>query len=460
MVNVKKRIVLMMLFIAVISLVMTGAVLAEEQKAPLPSAAAETHCAPTQVPLKVDPGDTAWVLISTALVMLMTPGLAFFYGGMVGRKNVLGILMQCFIILCVISVQWVLFGYSLSFAPGKGFWGGLSWVGLHGVGLEPYGDYAATIPHQLFMIFQAMFAIITPALIIGAFAGRMKFSAFLVFMVLWATFVYDPICHWVWGIGGWLKNLGALDFAGGTVVHINAGIAALMVTLFIGKRNGVNNKAILPHNLPFTLLGTALLWFGWFGFNAGSSLGANGLAVNAFVVTNTAAAAAGLSWAFLDWIFNKKPTVLGAATGAVAGLVAITPAAGFVSAFSALIIGVFVSIFCYIAVAVVKQKLGYDDALDVFGVHGIGGIWGAIATGLFASKAVNPAGADGLFFGNPKQVFIQLLAVGVTIAYSAVGSFIICTIVDVVMKVRVTAKDEIIGLDLSQHHENAYTILE
>ena len=408
----------------------------------------------------IDTGDTAWVLIATSLVMLMTPGLAFFYGGMVGRKNVLGILMQCFIILCVISVQWVLFGYSLSFAPGKGFWGGLSWVGLHGVGLEPYGDYAATIPHQLFMIFQAMFAIITPALIIGAFAGRMKFSAFLVFMVLWATFVYDPICHWVWGIGGWLKNLGALDFAGGTVVHINAGIAALMVTLFIGKRNGVNNKAILPHNLPFTLLGTALLWFGWFGFNAGSSLGANGLAVNAFVVTNTAAAAAGLSWAFLDWIFNKKPTVLGAATGAVAGLVAITPAAGFVSAFSALIIGVFVSIFCYIAVAVVKQKLGYDDALDVFGVHGIGGIWGAIATGLFASKAVNPAGADGLFFGNPKQVLIQLLAVGVTIAYSAVVSCIIYKIVDVIMKVRVTKKDETIGLDLSQHHENAYTILE
>jgi len=459
MVNAKKIIVLMMLFIAVISIVTTGVVLAEEQKAPLPSAA-EAHCVPAQVPLKVDPGDTAWVLISTALVMLMTPGLAFFYGGMVGRKNVLGILMQCFTIFCIISVQWVLFGYSLSFAPGKSFWGGLSWVGLHGVGLEPYGDYAATIPHQLFMIFQAMFAIITPALIIGAFAGRMKFSAFLVFMVLWATFVYDPICHWVWGIGGWLKNLGALDFAGGTVVHINAGIAALMVALFIGKRNGMNNKTILPHNLPFTILGTALLWFGWFGFNAGSSLGANGLAVNAFVVTNTAAAAAGLSWAVLDWMFNKKPTMLGAATGAVAGLVAITPAAGFVSVFSALIIGIFVSIFCYIAVAVVKQKLGYDDALDVFGVHGIGGIWGAIATGLFASKAVNPAGADGLFFGNPKQVLIQLLAVSVTIAYSAAVSFIICKIVDVVMKVRVTEKDETIGLDLSQHHENAYTILE
>ena len=451
----------MMLFIAIISMVTTGVVLAKEQNAPLPPAAVEANSAQTtQVPLKVDTGDTAWVLISTALVMLMTPGLAFFYGGMVGRKNVLGILMQCFTILCIISVQWVLFGYSLCFAPGKGFWGGFGWAGLQTVGFSPYSDYAATIPHQLFMMFQAMFAIITPALIIGAFAGRMQFSAFLVFMVLWTTFVYDPICHWVWGIGGWLKNLGALDFAGGTVVHINAGIAALMVVLFIGKRHGLKDKAILPHNLPFTILGTALLWFGWFGFNAGSSLGANGLAVNAFVVTNTAAAAAGLSWAFLDWMFNKKPTMLGTATGIVAGLVAITPAAGFVSAFSALIIGIVVSVICFIAVTVVKQKLGYDDALDVFGVHGIGGIWGAIATGLFASKAINPAGADGLFFGNPQQVFIQLLAVGVTIAYSAVVSCVIYKIVDLIMKVRVTTKDETIGLDLSQHHENAYTILE
>lgn len=448
-----------MLIIVIIPFVTTGVVLADEQNSSLPSAA-EEHCVPAQISLKIDPGDTAWVLISTALVMLMTPGLAFFYGGMVGRKNVLGILMQCFTMLCIISVLWVLFGYSLSFAPGKGFWGSFGWAGLQGVGLAPYSDYAASIPHQLFMIFQAMFAIITPALIIGAFAGRMKFSAFLVFMVLWATFVYDPICHWVWGIGGWLKNLGALDFAGGTVVHINAGIAALMVVLFIGKRNSVNHKAILPHNLPFTLLGTALLWFGWFGFNAGSSLGANGLAVNAFVVTNTAAAAAGLSWAFLDWLFNKKPTVLGTATGAVAGLVAITPAAGFVNTVSAIIIGLLVSVFCYLVVTVVKPKFGYDDALDVFGVHGIGGIWGAIATGLFASKTINPAGADGLFFGNPKQVLIQLVAVGVTIAYSAVGSCIIYKIVDVVMKMRVTAKDETIGLDLSQHHENAYTILE
>ncbi len=453
-----KIIMHILLLIVVFFLLSTGIVLAEESTASLP-AVTQAQGASGSAPLKVDPGDTAWVLISTALVMLMTPGLAFFYGGMVGRKNVLGILMQCFTMLCVISVLWVLYGYSLSFAPGNGFLGGLSWLGLKGVGLEPYGDYAATIPHQLFMMFQAMFAIITPALIIGAFAERMKFSAFLVFMILWATLVYDPVCHWVWGIGGWLRTLGALDFAGGTVVHINAGIAALVIVLFIGKRNG-GHKAILPHNLPFTLLGTALLWFGWFGFNAGSALGANGLAVNAFVVTNNAAAAAGLSWALLDWIFNQKPTVLGNATGAVAGLVAITPAAGFVSAFSAIIIGGLVSVFCYIAVSVVKPKFGYDDALDVFGVHGIGGIWGAIATGLFASKTVNPAGADGLFFGNPKQLLIQLLAVGVTIVYSAVVSCIIYKIVEVIIKVRVTKKDETIGLDLSQHHENAYTILE
>lgn len=409
---------------------------------------------------KADTGDTAWLIVATALVMLMTPGLAFFYGGMVGKKNVLGILMQCFTILCVISVQWVLYGYSLSFGPGKGFWGGFEWAGLKGVGLAPYADYAATIPHQLFMVFQMMFAVITPALIIGAFAERMKFAAFLVFTILWATFVYDPVCHWVWGIGGWLREMGALDFAGGTVVHINAGIAAFMTAIFIGKRKGSGNHAIIPHNLPFTILGTALLWFGWFGFNAGSSLGANDIAVNAFVVTNTAAAAAGLTWALIDWIFNRKPTMLGMATGAVGGLVAITPAAGFVSALSAILIGVFVSIFCYFAVAWIKPKFGYDDALDVFGVHCVGGIWGALATGLFASKAVNPAGADGLFFGNPKQFLVQVIATAVTIAYSFAASFIIYKVIDLVMKVRVPEKDEIVGLDLTQHHEKAYTILE
>ena len=405
-------------------------------------------------------GDTAWVLISTALVMLMTPGLAFFYGGMVRRKNVLGILMQCFMILCVLSIQWVLFGYSLAFAPGKGFFGGLDWVGLIGVGAEPYKDYAATIPHSAFMIFQAMFAIITPALIIGAFAERMKFSAFLLFTILWATFIYDPVAHWVWGIGGWLKELGALDFAGGTVIHVNAGIAALATALFIGKRKGYPHKAVPPHNLPHTVLGTALLWFGWFGFNAGSALAASALAVNAFVVTNTAAAAAGLTWALIEWMKHGKPTIFGTATGAVAGLVAITPAAGFVGPLSAIVIGIVVSLVCYVFVAILKPKLGYDDSLDAFGVHCIGGVWGALATGLFASKAVNPDAANGLFFGDPKQFLVQCLAVAVTLAYSFVGTIIIYKVVDWIVGMRVTEKDEVVGLDLTQHNENAYTILE
>jgi len=405
-------------------------------------------------------GDTAWVLMSAAMVMLMTPGLAFFYGGMVRRKNMLSVLMQCFIILCVLSVQWVLFGYSLSFAPGSGFWGGFGWAGLNGVGLEPYADYAATIPHQAFMIFQAMFAVITPALIIGAFAERMKFSAFLLFTILWATLVYDPVCHWVWGIGGFLRNMGALDFAGGTVVHINAGIAALVTALVIGKRKNLNHHVPAPHNLPFVVMGTGLLWFGWFGFNAGSALAANGLAVNAFVVTHTAAAAAGLSWALIEWMRNGKPTLFGVASGVVAGLVAITPAAGFVSVIPAIIIGALVSVFCFFAVTAIKPKLGYDDSLDAFGVHCVGGIWGALATGLFASKAVNPAGNDGLFFGNPGLFIIQLKAVLITVAYSFVVTFIIYKVVDVLMGVRVNEKDELVGLDLSQHHERAYTVLE
>lgn len=408
----------------------------------------------------INSGDTAWVLVSSALVMLMTPGLAFFYGGMVRRKNVLSILMQCCVILGLISVQWVLFGYSLSFAPGTGFWGGFGWAGLSGVGLEPYADYSATIPHQAFMIFQAMFAIITPALIIGAFAERMKFSSFVVFTLLWATLVYAPICHWVWAIGGWLRNMGALDFAGGTVVHINAGVAALAIALAIGKRSGLNGHVPSPHNLPFVVLGTALLWFGWFGFNAGSALAANGLAVNAFVVTNTAAAAAGLSWAIIEWIRAGKPTIFGFCSGAVAGLVAITPAAGFVSVVPAIIIGAMVSVFCYIAVSIIKPALGYDDSLDAFGVHGIGGTWGALATGLFASKAINAAGNNGLFYGNPGQLKIQFIAVAVTIAYSFIVTFILYKVVDLVMGMRVKEEDENIGLDLTQHHERAYTVLE
>jgi ammonium transporter, Amt family len=405
-------------------------------------------------------GDTAWVLMSSALVLLMTPGLAFFYGGMVRKKNILSILMQCFIIMCLVGVQWVMYGYSLSFHPGSGFWGGFGWLGLKGVGLEPYADYAGTIPHQAFMIFQAMFAIITPALIIGAFAERMKFSAFLSIILLWVTFVYAPVCHWVWGIGGWLRNIGALDFAGGTVVHINAGIAALVTAIVIGKRKNLDKNIPAPHNMPFVALGTGLLWFGWFGFNAGSALAANGLAVNAFVVTNTAAGAAGLSWAIIEWLRNGKPTIFGVCSGAVAGLVAITPAAGYVNVVSAVIIGMLVSVFCFIAVTVIKPKFGYDDSLDAFGVHCVGGIWGALATGLFASKAVNPAGADGLFFGNPHQLLVQFYAVAVTLVYSGVVTLVIYKVVDAIIGVRVNEKEEAIGLDLTQHREKAYTILE
>ena len=405
-------------------------------------------------------GDTAWVLISSALVFLMTPGLAFFYGGMVRKKNVLSILMQCFIILCMVSVLWMLYGYSLCFAPGEGFWGGFAWVGLRGVGLEPYPDYCATIPHQAFMIFQAMFAVITPALILGAFAERMKFSAFLLYIFLWVTFVYDPVCHWVWGIGGFLKKLGALDFAGGTVIHINAGIAALVTALLIGKRQGIQKNVPAPHNMPFVVLGTGILWFGWFGFNAGSALAANELAVSAAVVTHTAAAAGGFSWALIEWIRHGKPTIFGVCSGAVAGLVAITPAAGFVSVIPAIIIGLLVSVFCFIAVTIIKPALGYDDSLDAFGVHCIGGIWGALATGLFASKAVNAAGADGLFLGNPHLLWVQLVTVAVTIVYSLIVSTIIYKFVDYFIGMRVEAKDEAMGLDLTQHHERAYTILE
>ncbi|MCX5812651.1 MAG: ammonium transporter [Proteobacteria bacterium] len=408
----------------------------------------------------MDTGDTAWILVSIAFVMLMTPGLAFFYGGMVRRKNVLGVFMQCFIVLGVITAQWILYGYSLSFAPGKGFWGGLAWLGLNNVGTTPFKDYAATIPHEAFMIFQAMFAIITPALIIGAFAERMKFSAFLIFTLLWATFVYDPICHWVWGAGGWLKDMGALAFAGGTVVHINAGMAALVTALVIGKRKGYNNKPVPPNNLPFTVLGAALLWFGWFGFNAGSALGANGLAVHALVVTHTAAAIAGITWASLEWIFNENPTIFGTITGSIAGLATITPASGFVTVFAAVVIGFAASVVCYVFVAIIKPRLGYDDSLDAFGVHGVGGILGTLAVGLFASKIVNPAGADGLFYGNPKQFLVQLIAVVVISAYSFAVSYIIYKLVDLFVKVRVTERDEIIGLDLTQHHENAYTVIE
>jgi len=409
----------------------------------------------------INTGDTAWVLVSTGLVFLMTPGLAFFYGGLVRKKNMLSILMQCFMLMCIITLQWVMFGYSLSFGPDvKGIIGNLTWACLHGVGVTPFVDYSATVPHQAFMIYQAMFAIITPGLILGAFAERMKFSSFVVFSLLWATFVYDPVCHWVWGVGGFLRNSGALDFAGGTVVHINAGVAALVCALVLGKRKGYPSHMSPPHNLPFAVLGAGILWFGWFGFNGGSALGANGLATSALVATHVAAAAAGLTWSLLEWKLSSKPTMLGMITGAVGGLVAITPAAGFVGPMDAIWIGVGVSLICYFFVAVVKEKFGYDDSLDAFGVHGVGGIWGALATGLWASKEVNPAGNNGLFYGNPGLFLIQLKAVAITIIYSFIVSWVLLKIVDAFMGLRVLEDEERIGLDLTQHRESAYTMLD
>jgi Amt family ammonium transporter len=407
-------------------------------------------------------GDTAWVLMSSALVLLMTiPGLAFFYGGLVRRKNVLSILMQCFIIVCVISLQWVLFGYSLAFGPDfHGIIGNLDWAGLSGVGATPNPDYSKTIPHSVFMIFQAMFAIITPALIIGAYAERVKFPAFLLFTLLWATFVYDPLAHWVWGTGGWLKAMGGLDFAGGIVVHVSSGISALVLALLLGKRVGYNHRPIRPHNLPFTVLGAALLWVGWFGFNAGSALAADGLAGNAFVTTNTATAAAGLTWALIEWWHNGTPTILGTATGAVAGLVAITPACGFVNPMNAMFMGIIVGLVCYTAVAIIKGKLGYDDSLDAFGVHGVGGTVGTILTGVFAQKAVNAAGSDGLLFGNVHQFGVQCLMLVVTVAFAVIMTFIIFKIVDAIIGMRVEEKNEIVGLDLTQQSEAAYTVIE
>jgi len=406
----------------------------------------------------INTGDTAWILISTALVMLMTPGLALFYGGMVRKKNVLGTIMHSFIIIAVISIQWVLWGYSLSFGPDKGgLIGGLEWFGLNNVGLTPNVDYAPTIPHQAFMIFQMMFAIITPALITGAFAERMKFSSFLVFTLLWSTLVYDPVCHWVWAVGGWIRNLGALDFAGGTVVHISSGISALVAALLIGRRKGYGAEHMAPHNLPMTVLGAGLLWFGWFGFNAGSAVASGGLAVSAFVVTNTAAAAATLTWVIIEWLQRGKPTVLGAASGAVAGLVAITPASGFVGPVSSIIIGAGAGFVCYVAVSMIKPLLGHDDSLDAFGVHGIGGMWGALATGLFATKLVNPAGNDGLFFGNAGLLFTQLIAVVVTVVYALVVTLILLKVIDWTMGLRVSEEDEVMGMDLTQHGESGYT---
>jgi Amt family ammonium transporter len=401
--------------------------------------------------------DTFFVLMSAALVMLMTPALGLFYGGMVQKKNVLGTIMHSFIILAIISVEWVLWGYTLAFGPDVGgIIGDLSRLGLHGVGMIPDPHYGGTIPPLAFMIFQGMFAVITPALITGAFAERIKFSGFVLFTLLWATLVYNPLAHWVWGSGGWMRKMGALDFAGGTVVHISSGAAALAAVLVVGNRRGYGRMRYIPHNLPMTITGAALLWFGWFGFNAGSALAVNGLAVNAFVVTHIAAACATLTWSLAEWWHGGKATTLGAASGAVAGLVAITPACGFVGPLSAIVIGGVAGFLCYWGVSL-KSRFGFDDALDVVGIHGLGGIFGALATGLFASKAVNPSGADGLFFGNPSQLFIQAVSVVASIAFSFVMALIILKVVDKLVGLRVADDEEEAGLDVSMHSETGYS---
>lgn len=418
----------------------------------------------------LSPGNTAWVLISIALVMFMTvPALGLFYGGLVRKKNVLSVLMQCFITLALVSTIWIAFGYSLAFSEGElipGVLGDFKWAFLKGIApdeLSPYyiSDSAGRIPHLAFVMFQCMFAVITPALIAGAFAERMKFSSFLVFTAVWQILIYCPLAHMVWSSGGWLYKLGVLDFAGGTVVHVNAGFAALAAALVIGKRD--HHKLLPPHNLPFTLIGAAMLWFGWFGFNGGSALAADGIAANAVMTTNAAAAAAGLAWAILDKIFNKRPTILGAATGAVVGLVAVTPAAGFVNPAGALAIGAIASAVCFFMVVFVKERLGYDDALDAFGCHGVGGLVGAVLTGVFADPAVwGGRGVEysGALYGNWAQLWKQLAGAGVSIAFAFAGTYVILKLVDLAVGLRVDSRDEAVGLDISQHHERAYTVLE
>lgn len=419
--------------------------------------AAPAEAAPAE--LKADPGDTAWILASSALVMLMTlPGLALFYGGLTRQKNILSTLLHSFICLCLGSMAWVVFGYSLSFGPDVGgVIGNLDWFMLKGVGATPHPTYGPTIPHELFMVFQLMFAAITPALITGALAERIRFSSMLWFLGIWSVVVYYPVAHWIWG-GGWLGEMGAADFAGGTVVHVTCGMAALVACIMLGKRNGYPNTPMPPHNLPLTVLGAGLLWFGWFGFNAGSSLGANAQAVGAFVATHIAASTATVVWMLIEWMHRGKPTALGVATGTIAGLATITPVAGYVSLFPAFLVGLTAGIICYICVVFVKSAAGYDDALDVVGVHGVGGATGCILGGLFNSKEMGAA-ADGLFYGGGFGLMgaqiTMVLAVG---AYTAVGTWIILKIIDVIIGIRVTGDQEQEGLDMSQHGEKAYHV--
>ncbi len=423
----------------------------------------------------INTGDTAWMVVATVLVLFMSiPGLSLFYGGLVRRKNVLNIFMQVFILVAVISIEWVVVGYSNAFGSSsiewlKPYFGGFDWVFLNNIymsDLSPYfisnsqptadGSSIGTIPHLVFIMFQCMFAVITPALIIGAFAERISFKGFLVFSLLWSLFIYNPVAHWVWSADGWLYKLGALDFAGGTVVHVNAGIAAIVTAIMLGKRRDYKGHALPPHNITYVVMGAAMLWVGWFGFNAGSGLAADGLAANAVMVTHIAAAAAALTWALLDWFIDKRPTIIGISTGAVAGLVAITPAAGFVGVGGAIIIGIAVSVICFVMVAYVKPKLGYDDSLDAFGVHGVGGIIGAILTGILANPFIQSS-YSGAIYGNFHQLWIQLLAVGATIIFSGVGTFIIFKITDKLVGIRAIDKHEAIGLDETQHGETAYT---
>ncbi|HTY62481.1 MAG TPA: ammonium transporter [Acidobacteriota bacterium] len=408
-------------------------------------------------PVKLDSADTAWVSIAAALVMLMTPALGFFYGGLVRQKNIVSTIVQCVIIFAISTGVWTVIGYTLAFGPSHGgMIGGLKFALLRGVGAAPDSNYAATIPGALFYFFQLKFAAITPALIIGAFAERIRFRSLIVFIILWTVVVYAPAAHWVWGVGGWLRNLGALDFAGGTVVHVLAGVSALGSAMVIGRRSK-GSHAARPSNVPFVILGAALLWFGWFGFNAGSALAINGIAVNALVTTNIAAAFAAMSWMVVDWVLWGKPSATGIATGAVCGLVAITPAAGFVDSMAAIIIGLLVGLICNMMV-VLLDRTGLDDTLDVFACHGMGGIFGAIITGVFAQKLINPGGADGLLYGNPKQLLIQIAAVAATAIWGFVMSVVLLKIIDWVMGLRVTPEEEEVGLDLSQHGETAYSI--
>ena len=406
---------------------------------------------------KINSGDTAFVFLAAAMVFVMIPGLSLFYGGMARKKNALNTMMMSFILISLIGIEWILVGFSMAFGTDLGhFIGALNFVGFTGVGSAPNSAYAGTIPFALFGLYQMMFAIITPALFSGAVAGRMRYPAYIAFALIWSVLVYNPLAHWVWGAGGWLKNLGVLDFAGGIVVHISAGIAALVAAFVLGARKGYKVTSFLPHNIPLTVIGTGLLWFGWFGFNGGSALAANGIAINAALVTNTSAAAALLSWVVVECFHRGKPTVMGALTGAVVGLAAITPAAGYVNAGCAVIIGLIASPLSYFFVSFVKFRLGYDDALDVFGCHGVGCIWGVLATGLFASKAVNPQGANGLFYGNPAQLGIQAIGVVTAVAFSGVLSFVILKALSLVLRLRENAEDESDGMDITQHGETAY----